>query len=289
MHWYLQEAVTKQLRELSAYSNIEFPPKRPDDYFEPIGVEYSHYKDWSKVQSDINRWIQLSSSGGGKTAPAMDIVAPHSSMPLLAAAPSSLPASDAPLTQIPMISTSGPFVPFPMPPLPISQQAVDYYAPQAKWAHRLGPMGAHRVSVLNQFLAPTKPLSAYQRDKFWECVLEAREFHGGDVAVMDQVKDTIVDVWNNKHLHKIQLEGSGIGLGGLIRSAHVGQLLRAKGYDVKAGQIGGLEPSTKKAVATLGRNDIRNLSYQQAEPWLRKIGKNVRNTKAKRHEDPSRW
>ena len=116
--------------------------------------------------------------------------------------------------------------------------------------------------------------------------MEARRFHGGDGAVVDQITGTIATAWNKRHLSMIH-DGAALGLGGLIRAGHVSHILRSKGYDVKAWQMGGVEPSIskkKEAKQTLGKNDVRNLSYKGTEVWLRKLNKSKHNMKEKRHE-----
>jgi hypothetical protein len=57
--WYLHELLLGWMPNLSAYQNIEFPPKLPDGYDEPIGIEFARYKEWEKVQSEMDTMKEL--------------------------------------------------------------------------------------------------------------------------------------------------------------------------------------------------------------------------------------
>ena len=74
-------------------------------------------------------------------------------------------------------------------------------------------------------------------------------------------------------------EGISIGLGGLIRTNHVKRILRSKGNEIRAAQSGGNNPHPKPRNRTLRKEQIATLSYKDAEPWLRAIGKPIRNSK----------
>ena len=102
-------------------------------------------------------------------------------------------------------------------------------------------MSSYRVNVLSEYLPYTTKFSALQREQFFECVMEARNFHGGENAVMDKVSETVEKAWNNKHLRLIG-QGLGVGLGGMIRVQHAKLIMASKGNDVKESQIGGVEP-----------------------------------------------
>ena len=52
--WFLHELLLGRIPNLLAYRDIKFPPELPDGYDEPIGVEFARYKEWDKVQSDID-------------------------------------------------------------------------------------------------------------------------------------------------------------------------------------------------------------------------------------------
>ncbi len=64
VEWYLHEALLKENSALSLYHGYDFPPELPEGYFEPIGVEYGWYSDWSRVEIEINRWMELSACEG---------------------------------------------------------------------------------------------------------------------------------------------------------------------------------------------------------------------------------
>jgi len=75
MEWYLHEAMLKQHQKLSAYNKIVFPPELPDDYDEPLGIEYGRYKKWSEIDAEFTRLINLSGSNNpptGAVGPPMD-------------------------------------------------------------------------------------------------------------------------------------------------------------------------------------------------------------------------
>ena len=61
----------------------------------------------------------------------------------------------------------------------------DFYPPQGKWSHKLGPMSAYSVTVLNQYLAQSKTLNDYPKGILWEAVQEANVFFGGQFSSID--------------------------------------------------------------------------------------------------------
>lgn len=140
VEWYLHEAALKQLPALSVYKDIEFPPELPDGYFEPIGLEYSRYKDWNNVRAEMDRWLR-SHDQEAASSTNMDIVAPLS--PTLATVPpllqNPLATTASPVAQVAVpvmasdsLSAAAPFAVLPMPTHRWPQQPVDLYAPQAR-------------------------------------------------------------------------------------------------------------------------------------------------------------
>jgi hypothetical protein len=103
------------------------------------------------------------------------------------------------------VAAATPFAALPAhcPPL----QPADFYAPQARWSRQLGPMPTHQVNFLTEYLSTKQKFTPFQREQFWECVTEARIFHGGELAVMDRVTETIAKAWNSKHTVSAQHKG----------------------------------------------------------------------------------
>jgi hypothetical protein len=155
------------------------------------------------------------------------------------------------------------------------------YGPQSKWNRRLSPMTAYQVSVANQYVKETGEFTEFQREHFWNAVLQARRFHGGEDSNSEQHTATIVKNWNEKHYELISNGQSSIGLGGLIRANHVKNILRKKGNEIIASQAGGTNPHQRWR-RTLKRDGIDGLSYSDAAAWLKVIGKPVGNTLPKR-------
>jgi hypothetical protein len=44
-------SVFKKHPNLSVYNDLEFPAELPDNYFEPVGIEYGRYSDWKDLQT----------------------------------------------------------------------------------------------------------------------------------------------------------------------------------------------------------------------------------------------
>jgi hypothetical protein len=61
IEWYLHEGLLKRNPSLSIYQDIDFPPELPDDYFEPIGIEFGRNTQWVDVEVEIARWSELES------------------------------------------------------------------------------------------------------------------------------------------------------------------------------------------------------------------------------------
>ena len=115
------------------------------------------------------------------------------------------------------------------------------YGPQKNWSRNLKPMTAHRVSVENTYLFANCTFTPFQEKQFWIAVQNARTFNGGERANAEQLPDTVVKFWNEKHYQLIG-EGFSLGLGGLIRAGHVKTLLRYKGNEIRVAQSGGNNP-----------------------------------------------
>ena len=52
--WYLHEALLKRNANISFSQGFVFPPELPDDYYEPIGIEYGRYKEWASVDKTMD-------------------------------------------------------------------------------------------------------------------------------------------------------------------------------------------------------------------------------------------
>jgi hypothetical protein len=263
MEWYIHEALLCDMPNLSMYKHVEFPPEIPDDYFDPIGIEYGRYKEWEKVQASIDRLSQLTlleenaAIENSPTVMDVDDVALTPSTPT----PVSIPPTPTPTnTTTGMLPST---VPSQFPPNP-THMPVDLYSAQAKWGCHLGPMSAYTASILNTCLPQNKALMHGQRKAFWDAVIEAKSMNGG--ASADKIVSTIIEIWNNKHFLSIQ-GGAGLGLGGMMRAGHAKSLLRQQAYTLKAIQMGGLHPSKPSpsfAQKTIWKRDIEALSYRDA-------------------------
>jgi hypothetical protein len=51
LEWYLHEALLEEHPTLvpQFIQNTKYPPKLPDNYMEPMGIDYGRYDDWKTV------------------------------------------------------------------------------------------------------------------------------------------------------------------------------------------------------------------------------------------------
>jgi hypothetical protein len=310
MEWYLHQAVLQQHPKISAYANLQFPDDIPEDYEEPIGIEYGRWKKWNDTEILSARSYELSANNRTTSSPDQELqdgteqesqmlldetgqVLEPEMPPLLQdqlainigastaatemAAPMAISASttESNVVAAPMAST----VASPNR----SQRPPDFYAPQNNWSRSLKPMTAHRVTVANTYLVESTKLTPYQNQAFYQFLQTARTFHGGEQANPEHLPSRIMEIWNTRHFQLLG-ENDGIGLGGLIRLNHVKAILRTRGNAVRAAQAGGSNPPPTRPPRTLKREDIDKLSFRDARPWVLKIGTSVYNTLPQRKE-----
>jgi hypothetical protein len=257
--WFLHEALLGRLPTLSAYQHVEFPAKVPEGYDKPIGIEYGRYREWDRVQTEIDSLSQLEElearSQLSADPPQNEMAAPpqndwEEEPP--AAVPS--PLSDPAPQNNHIIQQSG--------------KPAEINHPQSVCARKLG--GMDRVSLLNTYLVELKQFSQYQYTTFWELVSLVWTLVGGEEKSEDMIVESVCQTWNTRHilLHK----QGGIGLGGLIRAGHVKLLMKQCGYNVRQVQISLGNPSTMiraqgdmKPTRVLGKRGVDALSL---EAWL---------------------
>jgi hypothetical protein len=238
--------------KLSVYEGLEFPAQLPEDYFEPIGIEYGRYKDWKDVQMVLDTHCQLprdrcSSSPvqpEEETAQEPKMTAFQDNQPVRSAAfpdvlqiqPMAAANNGSPTNNV--ATSMSPAVASP------SQGEKWDYGPQNNWSRNLSPMTAYRVSVASTYLSENVKFAPLQSEYFWKAVKDATNYHGGEQANSENIAGTIFDLWMAKH-YQLIAEGISIGLGGLIRTNHVKRILRSKGNEIRAAQSGGNNPHPK--------------------------------------------
>jgi hypothetical protein len=135
-------------------------------------------------------------------------------------------------------------------------------------------------------LTESKELSPFQLQCFWRFAEAAWRIFGGELVAMDSIADTVTRFWNSGHVHLQPTEYAGIGLGGLMQTGHAKALLRKAGYRIREENMGLVNsfnprqepapPPPSSTMKWLGKRDIDSLSYRDAEPWIRRIGKQPR-------------
>ena len=132
---------------LSIYKDLEFPPELPDDYFEPIGIEYGRYKDWQDLQTLLDTLppLQVTQPESEPPTPPPDSPAMLQSQPNNDESAATMAATAAVATIPPNIVAS----PVAAAAVP-NQSGTQDYGPQNNYNRRLGPMTAYAVSAANQ-------------------------------------------------------------------------------------------------------------------------------------------
>ena len=260
MDWHIHEGLRQQHPALSIYKDYKFPPQIPEDYWEPIGIEYGRCKDWEAIQQELDSALQVGPApvfGPAITVSPIQPVTTLSPVARLPATPATVQAGSSPPKQ---------------------------YSPQARWNRSQTPMTAYNVSVINQHLSPSTNLNAFQEKHFWDSVSYAYNYHGAK-ANTDNVALVAAQCFNQKHVNLVSGVGS-IGLGGMIRTNHAKALLRDKGQDVQVANMGGLNPHKRKAApvnerAILTRAKVMKLTHRELMGWSRHLNKAIQNSKQK--------
>ena len=162
------------------------------------------------------------------------------------------------------------------------------YGPKGMWSKNHSPLTAYKVSVENQFLPESTKMNGFQDHYFWTAYEMARKFHGSGPAMADKLANSTAENWNLLHVKLIK-EGTMVaGLGGMMRMTHARKIIRTKALVIQAAQAGGSNPYDQKPAAStrkrLRKEGISTLSYADAVPFLRKIGRSVQNTAPKRRQ-----
>jgi hypothetical protein len=165
----------------------------------------------------------------------------------------------------------------------------DFGHPKSVWSRKLGMMD--QVSALNTYLSESTPLTAVQRETFWQLAREAWVLFQGEANSPDLMAARLTKAWNSRHIWLLQGQNS-LGLGGLMRVGHVKAILKVQGYRLKEVDMG-LRLSifvqardkgtvTQPTKAVLCQQDVHKLTHRDTEPWLRKLGKNLSKQKGDR-------
>jgi hypothetical protein len=193
MEWYLHQAVFTEHPKLSVYEGLEFPAEVPGDYFEPIGIEYGRYKDWQDLETVLDNLppMPVTHPANTPTTPP-----PPASPEMLLSQPSDgeSPVTNATSAAATAAASTPPNIvasPVAIAAAPDQSEKQDY-GPQSKWNRRLSPMTAYQVSVANQYVKETGEFTEFQREHFWNAVLQARRFHGSEDSNSEQHTATIV-------------------------------------------------------------------------------------------------
>jgi hypothetical protein len=125
-----------------------------------------------------------------------------------------------------------------------------------------------------------------QQTSFWQAYQVARAMHAGSGVSIETLAATTAESWNTRHVQSLTDHTMSIGLGGMLRVSHARDIIRAKGLQVEAFQVGGTTQYQPSQVAPtrkrLRKDDIECLSYADTVPFLRDMNLSVQNTKSKR-------
>jgi hypothetical protein len=278
MEWYLHQAVLAKHPNLSIYKGMEFPAEVPDNYDEPIGIQYGRYKNWRDVDVHI---MQVDRIPLLETQPATPPASP-ATIAMGARITANINLAIAAAATTPPVFEAAPSVA--LTAVPNQQPDTWAYGPQQKWSRNLKPMPAYQVSVTNTYLFENTKFTPFQEDHFWKAVQQARTYNGGDNASSEKLDDTIQRIWNEKHIQLIRDDTVGIGLGGMIRIGHVKSILQKKGNEVIAARSGSNNPYPKQR-RTLKREQIDTLTFSSARTWLVAMGRSIHSRLPKRKEE----
>ena len=292
LEWYLHHAVFTKHPKLSVYDGLEFPGELPDDYFEPIGIEYGRFKDRENLQTILDTLPPVLVTQP-ETQPARSLAAQPETQPATPLAASqamlqSQPSNDeSSVTIVTAATAAASSTPPNIVASPVAtaaapdQSGTRDYGPQNKWNRRLTPMTAYKVSAGHSYLSENVQFTPYQHDQFWKAVIQARTFLGGEQGNSEKLNATIARIWNETHFQLIRDNVMVLGLNGQIRPSHAKKVLMNKGHELIAARMGGSNPHPKPR-RTLKREGVDSLSYMDAAAWLKIIGKPVGNTLPKR-------
>jgi hypothetical protein len=310
MDWYMHETLLQKHPDVfgSSFGQMKFPPELPDDYFEPMGIDYGRYKEWEQIEALM---VQLQ-TGENAVAPGpteatpqqtpMELGPPQLPIPLLEAQPASPPTNPLPIpnpspperqptaqpTPTPEPTALPPSTPTPSPSqsTPTKPQATkgDIYSAQANWRRDLG--GMTQVSYFNTYLLETKALSTFQEKHFWNIVDEVTQVFGPDSYTPQSMAAQVANAWNTVHGRMMAPgQGSVVGLGGLMRQQHAATLLKNRGHEIRSKRALAMsQPQEEQAIPTpvgpvlpkrakqsLDASGVNDLSYRGCIPWLKKV------------------
>ena len=81
--------------------------------------------------------------------------------------------------------------------------------------------------------------------------------------------------WKAAHLQLSSADQASTGLGGLLRVDTVKTIMKLKGYQIQAAQMGGLNPHTATTRKILTKEQVSGLSKTEATAWLRHLNMTV--------------
>ncbi len=272
MEWFVHEALLQQHPSVFGehFGKMQFPPELPNDYFEPMGIDYGRFKEWENIEVLMHR-MQMGIDDAPTHAAVQQPVQPT---PVSAvdpttttAAPTSPASTGTPSVDVPMPPLAATVVPAPQaesdePIIPADDESTvdptiasaamtsttvivpavgptssptkgDFYCSQANWRRDLG--GKTHVSYFNTYLSESKPLSDYQSNHFWTIVSDVATVFGPEAHTPQSLALQVANAWNASHGKMMQSEsGSVMGLGGLMRQKHAETLLKERGHEIRA-------------------------------------------------------
>jgi hypothetical protein len=258
IEWYLHEELSKNL--FDDYDSVEFPPDLLEEHYEPVGIYFGRYKEWERVQKNIDLLLQGSnvatlSSPATASVPTAVLTAVTAIVPITATSPESTSspatsvqdaATESSLATLAQVGTSSPATTL-RPVLPSSPTATssserppwmqihgvpDFGNPGVNWTRKLG--GITSVSVLNRYLSERIELTLDQRKLFFGIVQEVHVMNGNDSDAI--IAEEISRVWNARHLRS--LGERSIGYGGQIKTGHVKKVLKTVGQEIQQAKLG---------------------------------------------------
>ena len=295
MEWFIHEALLHRHPDVfgSAYGGMEFPAELPQGYFEPMGIDYGRYKEWEQIEQliaeaqigDMDSPLPQTPPQATESAPApaADLSPSPAPVPTEESTPAPVPAPA--LESSPVLESASPLPSMPsrnLSPNP-SPTKGDIYSAQANWSRKLG--GISQVSYFNTYLLQSKPLSSFQSNNFWALVDEVQQVYGVGSHTPQSHAEQVAHAWNT--LHAKMLQHSVMGLGGLMRSGHAGQLLKDRGHEIRhessrkralelppppAAAAPPSQPTLQPTTKFLEVSGVATLSARDCVPWLAAAG-----------------
>ena len=243
--WHLHEQISDRFTSLEQYKGTRFPPELPENYTEPLGVDYLRY-GWADVDARIEEveavgWgdeleevqeeeeedgglpAQLDDGDGDEAARGNQVCVP--ALPPMGAAPP-VAAVSVPAGEGNSKSSS---------PLTFFSKRIAVEASKPAASSSLGSSSSHspaHVSVANVFF--TRPLTVFQKEQLKSASVAVTSVFG----ITDDVEfaEEVANMYNARHVERCGVDQ--VGFGGKLQVDTVRKFLREEGKRILDSQGG---------------------------------------------------